>query len=52
VRDVLRSYVCQMLTSPSPSSERSDPLTPFPVGVIDESGFPKRSHHSAGVGLQ
>src|SRR6185312_3482009 len=30
----------------------SDPPTPFPVGVVDESGFPKRGHHSVGVGPQ
>src|SRR5581483_2722110 len=39
VRDLLRSFVCQTLTSPSPSSQGSAPPTPFPVGVVDESGF-------------
>jgi SRSO17 transposase len=52
VRDVLRSFVCQSLTSPSPSSEGSDPPPPFPVGVVDERGFPTRGRHAAGVGPQ
>lgn len=52
VRDELRSFVCQSLTSPAPSSGASDPSTPFPVAVVDESGFPKRGRHSAGVGPQ
>jgi len=52
VRDVLRSFLCQTLTSPSPSSGGSDPPTPFPVGVVDERGFPTRGHSSAGVGPQ
>ena len=51
VRDDLRALVCQTLHPP--------PLMPaccldyeplFPVLVIDESGFPKRGRHSAGVG--
>jgi SRSO17 transposase len=50
VRDELRSFVCHSLTSPS--SGGSDPPTPFPVGVVDESGFPKRGGHSAGVANQ
>lgn len=50
VRDDLRSFVCSALTSPS--SQEPDPSTPFPVGVVDESGFLKRGHHSAGVGPQ
>jgi SRSO17 transposase len=51
VRDELRSFVCQALASPTPSEDSASP-TPFPVGVVDESGFPKRGHHSAGVGPQ
>ncbi len=46
VRDELRALVVQTLHSPPASAP------PFPVLVIDESGFPKRGHHSAGVGLQ
>jgi SRSO17 transposase len=49
VRDDLRSFVCQVLTS---SSEDVGTPTPFPVLVLDESGFPKRGHHSAGVANQ
>jgi len=30
-------------------SERPEPTAPFPALVIDESGFPKRGAHSAGV---
>ena len=52
VRDELRSLVCQTLfPSPVlPEPGESDAL--FPVLVIDESGFPKRGRHSAGVGPQ
>jgi SRSO17 transposase len=50
VRDELRSFVCQVLTPPS--LEHPGTPTPFPVGVMDESGFPKRGQHSAGVGPQ
>jgi SRSO17 transposase len=50
VRDALRCFVCQTLLpdQPTPASDAS----PFPVLVIDESGFPKRGKHSAGVGRQ
>jgi SRSO17 transposase len=48
VRDDLRTLVCQTL-QPLPVSSHG-PL--FPVLVIDESGFPKRGKHSAGVALQ
>jgi SRSO17 transposase len=50
VRDALRCFVCQtlLLDQPTPASDAS----PFPVLIIDESGFPKRGHHSAGVGRQ
>ena len=52
VRDELRSFVCQMLTPASSLPEDPETPTPFPVLVIDESGFPKRGQHSAGVGPQ
>ena len=51
VRDELRAFVCQVLNPPLPC-RRSQSETPFPVLVIDESGFPKRGRHSAGVGPQ
>src|SRR5690348_18421954 len=47
VRDVLRTCVCQTL---QPAPVEPDAL--FPVLVLDESGFPKRGRHSAGVGPQ
>jgi SRSO17 transposase len=52
VRDDLRALVCQTLHPPPllPASLASAQV--FPVLVIDESGFPKRGHHSAGVGPQ
>jgi SRSO17 transposase len=50
VRDEISSFVCQTLTAPGPQD--AQPLTPFPVLVMDESGFPKRGRHSAGVGPQ
>src|SRR5438270_3989119 len=46
VRDELRSFLCQALTA------SDEPAAPFPVLVIDESGFPKRGDHSAGVARQ
>jgi len=52
VRDDLRALVCQTLhPSPlMPACASYEPL--FPVLAIDESGFPKRGRHSAGVGPQ
>jgi SRSO17 transposase len=52
VRDDLRTLVCQTLHPPPllPAAADSEPL--FPVLVLDESGFPKRGRHSAGVGQQ
>jgi SRSO17 transposase len=52
VRDELRALVCQSL-HPSPDEPPCAELPLlFPVLVIDESGFPKRGRHSAGVALQ
>src|SRR5258707_6014799 len=48
VRDDLRALVYQTL--PPPGSAGDEP--PFPILVLDESGFPKRGRHSAGVGPQ
>jgi SRSO17 transposase len=45
VRDELRTWVAHALLPPSSS-------TLFPVLVVDESGFPKRGEHSAGVAVQ
>jgi SRSO17 transposase len=52
VRDELRTSVWQTLQPPpvEPAPAQSD--APFPLLVIDESGFPKRGRHSASVGLQ
>ena len=52
VRDELRTLLCQTLHPPPllPADAEHEPL--FPVLVIDESGFPKRGRHSAGVGPQ
>ena len=47
VRDDLRTLVWHTLHPPSPL-----PAAPFPVLVLDESGFPKRGRHSAGVASQ
>ena len=52
VRDDLRALVTASLRAPLPSQEEPAGEAPFPVLVIDESGFPKRGRHSAGVGPQ
>src|SRR6266849_5380033 len=46
VRDELRTLVCQTLSPPGSAVDEP----PFPILVLDESGFPKRGRHSAGVG--
>src|SRR5207244_497740 len=51
VRDELRALVSQSLRAPVAPQEETD-TAPFPVLVLDESGFPKRGTHSAGVGPQ
>jgi SRSO17 transposase len=52
VRDDLRALVTASLSAPLPSQEEPAGEVPFPVLVVDESGFPKRGRHSAGVGPQ
>jgi SRSO17 transposase len=52
VRDELRALVTASLSAPVPSEEEQAGEAPFPVLVVDESGFPKRGRHSAGVGPQ
>jgi SRSO17 transposase len=52
VRDELRSFVCQTLSPRSALPTSASDEAPFPVLIIDESGFPKRGRHSAGVGRQ
>jgi SRSO17 transposase len=52
VRDALRSFVWQALKPPPVLPEHGEPQALFPVLVIDESGFPKRGRHSAGVQKQ
>ena len=52
VRDELRTFLWQALSPSAWPAVSPVPTAPFPVLVIDESGFPKRGHHSAGVGRQ
>jgi SRSO17 transposase len=52
VRDDLRTLVCQTLCPPPVLPELAESRTPFPVLVLDESCFPKRGCHSAGVAPQ
>ncbi len=52
VRDDLRSLVCQALHPPSLLQVCASHASLFPVFVVDESGFPKRGCHSAGVAPQ
>lgn len=49
VRDDLRTFLWQALSPSAWPAVSPEPTTPFPVLVIDESGFPKRGDHSAGV---
>ena len=51
-RDELRALVCQTLFPPPLVPACADAERLYPVVVIDESGFPKRGHHSAGVAPQ
>src|SRR5205823_10607587 len=48
-RDELRSLVTETLSPPPllPAAAACEPL--YPVLVLDESGFPKLGHHSAGA---
>jgi len=52
VRDDLRALVTASLSAPQPSQKEPAGEAPFPVLVVDESGFPKRGRYSAGVGPQ
>ena len=52
VRDDLRTFVCQTLHPPPLLPPSAANAQVFPVLVLDESGFPKRGRHSAGVGPQ
>jgi SRSO17 transposase len=50
VRDEVRRFVSQTLLPDRQG--QAEPQALFPVLIIDESGFPKRGRHSAGVGRQ
>ena len=50
VRDDVRALVQETLLPPGEPPEAKE--SPFPVLVVDESGFPKRGRHSAGVAPQ
>ena len=52
VRDDLRALVCQTLHPPPLMLAEASHEPLFPVLVLDESDFPKRGRHSAGVGPQ
>lgn len=52
VRDDVQTLVCQTLCPPQVLSEQEKARAPFPVLVLDESCFPKRGRHSAGVAPQ
>src|SRR6266700_2762833 len=52
VRDELRSFVGQTLNPASQASAPLESASPFPVLVMDESGFAKRGRHSADVQKQ
>jgi SRSO17 transposase len=52
IRDGLRTFVWRSLSPPPLQPDRAEPDALFPVLVLDESGFPKRGSHSAGVQKQ
>jgi SRSO17 transposase len=56
VRDEMRTFILQCLSPPSllqsDAQSHDGSKAPFPVLVMDESGFPKRGTHSAGVQVQ
>jgi SRSO17 transposase len=52
VRAQVRTLVRQSLHPPADSLGQGQVEAVFPVLVLDESGFPKRGRHSAGVGIQ